>query len=77
MKNLVIENKGDQMILKINKKSYDESYLISLVNRLEIEALAHKSEFSAHILSLAQQINKDWWENNSEKFLKGIKKTVF
>jgi hypothetical protein len=34
MENLVIENKGDQMILKLNRKGFDESYLISLLKRL-------------------------------------------
>lgn len=33
MENLVIENKGNQMILKLNKKGFDTDYLISLVKR--------------------------------------------
>ena len=36
MDNLVIENKGDQMVLKLNKKGFDENYLIALVKRLQI-----------------------------------------
>ncbi len=74
MKNLVIENKGNQMILKLNKKGFDESYLISLVKRLQIENLAQKSKFTTDILSIAEQINQDWWSSNGEKFLKGVKK---
>ncbi|MDA3816531.1 MAG: hypothetical protein PF486_04080 [Prolixibacteraceae bacterium] len=74
MENLVIENKGNQMILRLNKKGFDDSYLINLVKRLQIESLAQKSKFSSEILSVAEQINQDWWNNNGEKFLKGIKK---
>ncbi len=74
MENLVIENSGNQIILKLNKKGFDENYLISLVNRLQVENLAQKSKFTADILTIAEQINLDWWNNNSEKFLKGIKK---
>jgi hypothetical protein len=74
MENLVIENKGNQIILKLNKKGFDENYLISLVRRLQIENLAHKSKFTSDILSIAEQINEDWWNNNGEKFLKGVKK---
>jgi len=74
MENLVIENKGNQMILKLNKKGFDESYLISLVKRLQIESLAQKSKFTSNILTIAEQINQDWWNSNGEKFLKGIKK---
>ena len=74
MENLVIENKGNQMILKLNKKGFDGDYLISLVKRLQIESLAQKSKFSSDILTIAEQINQDWWNSNEEIFLKGIKK---
>ncbi len=74
MENLVIENKGDQMILKLNRKGFDDSYLISLVKRLQMENLAQKSKFTMDVLTIAEQINQDWWSNNGEKFLKGIKK---
>ena len=74
MENLVIENRGNQMILKLNKKGFDDDYLISLVKRLEIENLAHKSKFTSDILTLAEQINQDWWSTNGDKFLKNVKK---
>ncbi len=74
MKNLVIENKGNQMILKINKKGFDENYLISLLKRLQVEELAQKSNYDSNILSIAEQINQDWWDKNGDKFLKGVKK---
>ena len=74
MENLVIENKGNQMILKLNKKGFDDDYLISLVKRLQIENLAQKSRFTSDIWSIAEQINQDWWNNNGDKFLKGVKK---
>ena len=74
MENLVIENKGNQMIIKLNKKGFDGDYLISLVKRLQIESLAQKSKFSSDILTIAEQINQDWWNSNGEIFLKGIKK---
>ncbi len=74
MKNLVIENKGNQMILKLNKKGFDENYLISLVKRLQVEELAQKSDFDSNIFRISEQINQDWWNKNGDKFLKGIKK---
>ena len=74
MENLEIENKGDQMILKLNKKGFDEHYLIALVKRLQLENLAHKSGFTPEILSIAEQINEDWWDKNEKSSLKGIKK---
>ena len=74
MENLVIENKGNQMILKLNRKGFDENYLISLVKRLQVENLARKSKFKTDILTIAEQINKDWWDLNGDKFLKEVKK---
>lgn len=74
MENLIIENKGDEMILKLNKKGFDENYLISLVKRLQMESLAKKSGFNSKILSVAEQINQDWWDENGEEFLKEVKK---
>jgi len=74
MKNLEIKNEGNQVILKLNKEGFDENYLISLVKRLQIEELAKKSEFNSDILSIAEQINQDWWDKNGEEFLKGINK---
>jgi hypothetical protein len=74
MENLVIENKGGQMILILNKKGFDENYLISLVKRLQMESLAQKSGFNTSVLSVADQINQDWWNENGEEFLKEVKK---
>jgi hypothetical protein len=74
MENLVIENKGGQMILKLNKKGFDENYLISLVKRLQMESLAQQSGFTTSILSVAEQINQDWWNENGEEFLKDVKR---
>jgi hypothetical protein len=74
MEKLVIENKGDQMILKLNKKGFDNSYLINLVKRLQVENLVEKSKFSTDVLTVAEQINQDWWEDNGESFLKDVKK---
>ncbi len=74
MENLVIEIKGNQIILKHNKIGFDDDYLISLVKLLQIENLAQKSRFNSDILCIAEQINQDWWHTNEDKFLKGVKK---
>jgi hypothetical protein len=74
MENLIIENKGDEMILKLNKKGFDENYLISLVKRLQMESLAQKSGFDSSIMSVAEQINQDWWNENGAEFLDKVKK---
>jgi len=57
------------MILKLNKKGFDENYLISLVKRLQMESLAQKSGFNSSILSVAEQINQEWWTRMEKNFL--------
>ena len=74
MKNLVIENKGSQMILRINRKGFNEDYLISLLKRLQVEELAQKSDYNVDILNVAEQINQEWWDRNGENFLKDVRK---
>ena len=74
MKNLIIENEGNQMILKINKNGFDENYLISLLKRLQVEELAQKSDYNSDVLSIAEEINQEWWDKNGEDFLKGVKR---
>jgi hypothetical protein len=74
MDNLIIENEGDQMVLKLNKKGFDENYLISMLKRLQLESLAQKADFDSSVLNVAEEINQDWWDENGEKFLKDIKK---
>jgi len=74
MKNLIVENKGNQIILKINKSGFDENYLIGLLKRLQVEELAQKADFKSDVLTIADQINQDWWKKNKDDFLKGVKK---
>jgi len=62
------------MILKLNKKGFDENYLIALVKRLQMESLAQKAGFDTSILSIAEEINQEWWNENGDEFLKGVKK---
>jgi len=72
MDNLIIENKKDKVILKLNKRGFDEGYLISLVKRLQVEELAKKSDFSSDVLILAEEIDQEWWIKNGEDFLSEI-----
>lgn len=74
MKNLIVENKGNQIILKLNKGGFEEKYLISLVKRIQMEELAQKSGYEPQIFSLAETINQEWWDKNGEEFLKDVKK---
>lgn len=74
MKNIIVENTSDQMILRINKKGFNERYLIALIKRLQIEELAQKADFKSDIFKVAEEINVNWWKENGESFLENVKK---
>lgn len=74
MKNIIIENTSDQMILRINKKGFNQQYLIALIKRLQIEELAQKGDFKTDIFEVAEDINVNWWKENGESFLENVKK---
>ncbi|CAN1569907.1 hypothetical protein MCERE19_03135 [Spirosomataceae bacterium] len=71
---LSIQNNGNEMFIRIDRNGFDESYLVSLVKRLELEVKAKEAEVSSEISKIADKINTDWWNKNGEDFLKDVKK---
>lgn len=74
MRNLTIETKGDNLVVTLNKKGFDQNYLISLTKRLELEALAQKAAFTDGVQDAAEDMDQSWWDKNGESFLKGVKR---
>ena len=44
MENLIIENNGKQLIIKINQTKFDEVFLSSWVKRLQFEATQYEAD---------------------------------
>ncbi|MDP5121732.1 MAG: hypothetical protein NWQ46_09070 [Spirosomaceae bacterium] len=72
MSSLTIENTGEEMLIRFNRNTFDNGYLLSLLKRLEIESTAQNAQFSVEIGQLADEIDSDWWEKNKDSFLKGV-----
>ncbi len=47
-------------------------FLVDLMEQLRIEYLAKKIDFAEDIISIGDDIKKNWWKNNQDEFLKGI-----
>jgi len=73
MTNLSIQTQGNEMIIRLNRESFSESYLLSLIRRLRVEELAKQAEFDEKILDIAEEIDQKWWEENGEEFLKDVR----
>ena len=71
---LSIQNNGNEMFIRIDRNGFDESYLVSLVKRVQLEVKAKEAEVSSEISKIADKINTDWWNKNGEDFLKDVKK---
>ncbi len=74
MENLSVQTQGDEMVIRLNKLSFDKDYLLSMVKRLYVEQLAYKAEISDSIEDIASEINADWWEANGKAFLQDVKR---
>lgn len=71
---LSIQNNGNEMFIRIDRSGFDESYLVSLVKRLELEVKSKEADISPEISKIANKIDADWWKKNGNAFLKDVKK---
>ena len=74
MNGLSIETIGREMVIRLNKDSFSDIYLLSLIRRLTLEELAKKADFDEKILEIAEEIDQQWWTQNGEEFLKDVQK---
>ena len=68
-----VQNTGNEMLIKLNRLAFDNTYLMKLIKRLEIEAIAQEAQVSSNINEIANEIDETWWKKNGNDFLKDIK----
>lgn len=74
MNALTIQNTGNEMLIRFNRSIFDETYLMALIKRLEIEATAQAAQVSPKIGQIVNEIDNSWWAKNGDDFLKDIKR---
>lgn len=62
------------MIIRLNRDSFNDNYLLSLIRRLRVEELAQQAGFDEKIMEIAEEIDQKWWDENGEEFLKDVEK---
>lgn len=72
MNGLSIETTGREMVIRLNKDSFSDIYLLSLIRGLTLEEFAKKADFDEKILEIAEEIDQQWWTKNGEEFLKDV-----
>lgn len=73
MTNLSIQTQGNEMIIRLNRDSFNDNYLLSLIRRLRVEELAQRADFDEKILGIAEEIDQKWWNETGGEFLKDVR----
>ncbi len=72
MNNVKIEATDQNIMITVDRRLLDIDVLTEFLDKLRIEYLAKKINFSEEILDLAEEIRKDGWNAIKEQFLKKI-----
>ena len=72
MVNISVTTQADEMIIRLNKKSFNKKFLANMLKRLRLEELAQRAGFQKEVVTLGEQIKKDWWKENGESFLQHV-----
>ena len=70
MNAIEIESNADRYVISIDKHSIDKSVLFEILERLQVEKLAQKINFSDDIIALGEEINHSWWQQNKYRFIR-------
>lgn len=65
-----IQNQPDRYIISIDKKAVSQEFMLELLERLQLEQLAKTVDFDDSILSLGEEINANWWQQNKQRFIR-------
>ena len=65
-----VKNTVDTVQITLDKKMFSEEEVLKMLSYLRIEFLAKKVDFDDSIEALADDIKKDWWEKNKNRFIK-------
>ena len=65
-----IQNQPDRYVISIDKKAVSQEFMLGLLERLQLEQLAQKVDFDDSILTLGEDINANWCQQNKNRFIK-------
>lgn len=74
MKPIEIQSTENEVVIRLDKNDIATEQLLKIANRLQAEYLAQKGMFKDSILDMAEDIDANWWDKNSDAFLKDVKK---
>ena len=72
MQDFTIQSHGDQIVITIDRSLMSLEALNRLFERLRVEQLVKKANFSDDVIEIGTEIKRDWWRKNREQYLEGI-----
>jgi len=72
MRNFSMQSVGNQVVITVDLSFMNIESLNRLFERLRIEELIQKADFSDEITGIGTEIKQSWWQRNREQYLKGI-----
>ena len=72
MEAIKIQSTESTIQIVLDKNVVNIDFLVDLMEQLRVEYLAKKIDFSEDIMSIGDEIKKNWWQKNKDEFLKGI-----
>jgi hypothetical protein len=73
MKNISLTSGKNQLVITVDTSDLDQDYLLIVLEKIELEILAQKAQVKDSALDIAEQLNEDWWRENRDNYLRGIK----
>jgi hypothetical protein len=59
----------DQVVIKVDSSLINIDFLNKLYSRVRVEELAKKAKFDNKVVKIGEEIKKDWWKKNKNKYL--------
>lgn len=69
METVKLDSSEDRFIISIDKKFVNKGALLRFLEDLKLEALADSVDFKNDIEEIGEQIKKEWWEANKDRFI--------
>ncbi len=72
MQNFNIQSRGDQIVITIDRSLMELESFNRLFERMRVEQLVQKANFSDDVIEIGTEIKRDWWRKNREQYLEGV-----
>jgi len=69
MRKVTVQSSDDQFIVSIDKDAINKEALLQFIDNLRLESLAEKVDFGKDIEELGEEMKKEWWQTNKDRFI--------